>query len=90
MCNECGNCRTFCPWKGAPYQEKWTLFANERDMALSHNPGMTFTDKRTGQCKIRLDGRTLYYTAGRVNPAVPEGLQRLIAEVFDHYKYLLL
>jgi putative selenate reductase len=90
MCNECGNCRTFCPWKGAPYQEKWTLFANERDMSLSHNPGITFTDKRTGQCKVRLDGRTLYYTAGRVNPAVPEGLQRLIAEVFDHYKYLLL
>lgn len=90
LCNECGNCRSFCPWKGAPYQEKWTLFASERDMSLSHNPGITFTDKRTGQCKIRLDGRTLYYTAGRVNPAVPEGLQRLIAEVFDHYKYLFM
>lgn len=90
MCNECGNCRTFCPWNGAPYQEKWTLFANEQDMALSHNPGMTFTDKRTGQCKVRLDGKTIYYTAGQVNPAVPEGIQRLIAEVFNNYKYLLL
>ena len=29
MCNECGNCRTFCPWGGAPYKDKFTLFANE-------------------------------------------------------------
>ena len=24
MCNECGNCRSFCPWDSAPYLDKFT------------------------------------------------------------------
>jgi putative selenate reductase len=25
FCNECGNCRTFCPTSGAPYQDKYRV-----------------------------------------------------------------
>ena len=39
MCNECGNCETFCPWKSAPYKDKFTYFATERDFADSANSG---------------------------------------------------
>lgn len=39
MCNECGNCETFCPWKSAPYKDKFTYFAGERDFADSANSG---------------------------------------------------
>ena len=37
MCNECGNCKSFCPYASAPYKDKFTLFANEKDMADSKN-----------------------------------------------------
>ena len=32
MCNECGNCKTFCPYASAPYKDKFTLFAKPEDM----------------------------------------------------------
>ena len=35
MCNECGNCKSFCPYSSAPYQAKFTLFANEADFENS-------------------------------------------------------
>ena len=25
MCNECGNCKSFCPYASAPYKDKFTL-----------------------------------------------------------------
>ena len=39
MCNECGNCETFCPHQGAPYKDKVTLFKNEHDFNNSENDG---------------------------------------------------
>ena len=39
MCNECGNCETFCPYQGAPYKEKITIFWNEADFTDSQNEG---------------------------------------------------
>ena len=39
MCNECGNCETFCPHQGAPYKNKVTLFKNEHDLNNSENEG---------------------------------------------------
>jgi putative selenate reductase len=40
LCNECGNCNLFCPYEGAPYRDKPTLFANREDFAASTNPGL--------------------------------------------------
>ncbi len=31
LCNECGNCTTFCPTAGRPYRDKPRLYANRRD-----------------------------------------------------------
>ena len=42
MCNECGNCETFCPYHGAPYKEKLTLFWSEKDLLESENNGFLF------------------------------------------------
>jgi putative selenate reductase len=39
LCNECGNCETFCPWHGSPYKDKLTLFSTEQDYRNSSNPG---------------------------------------------------
>lgn len=39
MCNECGNCATFCPHAGKPYKNKLTAFWSEEDFASSENSG---------------------------------------------------
>jgi putative selenate reductase len=39
LCNDCGNCETFCPHNGAPYKEKLTYFSTKDDFEKSHNPG---------------------------------------------------
>ena len=44
LCNECGNCETFCPYQGAPYKIKPTLFSNEQDFNNSKNNGFYVTE----------------------------------------------
>ncbi|MDD5014676.1 MAG: putative selenate reductase subunit YgfK [Atribacterota bacterium] len=43
LCNECGNCATFCPYDGKPYQDKLTLFAIMEDFKSSKNNGFIIT-----------------------------------------------
>ncbi len=57
-CNECGNCETFCPYIGAPYKEKITLFGNEADFLDSKNSGFVFLNNiEEGLVKYRLKGK---------------------------------
>jgi putative selenate reductase len=37
LCNECGNCATFCVHQGKPYTDKPRLFMQETDFALEEN-----------------------------------------------------
>jgi putative selenate reductase len=68
LCNECGNCETFCPYDSAPYKEKFTLFESEQDMDESDNPGFL----------IRPDGTF------RVRPEMEDsGLRRFMETVRD-------
>jgi putative selenate reductase len=43
LCNECGNCATFCPYDGKPYKDKLTLFATKEDFKNSTNNGFVIT-----------------------------------------------
>jgi putative selenate reductase len=43
LCNECGNCATFCPYDGKPYKDKLTLFATIEDFKNSTNNGFIVT-----------------------------------------------
>ena len=56
LCNECGNCATFCPYHGAPYKEKITLYWSEEEFKNGSNDGFFF---RTGtdQNQTMLDVR---------------------------------
>jgi putative selenate reductase len=53
LCNECGNCATFCPWDGKPYADKLTVFVREDDFRGSTNPGFFVNGRRL---LLRLDG----------------------------------
>ncbi|MCL2220997.1 MAG: putative selenate reductase subunit YgfK [Oscillospiraceae bacterium] len=57
MCNECGNCKIFCPYSGAPYTDKFTLFINEEDFHDSDNNGVLFG--KNEKYSIRLDGHVI-------------------------------
>ncbi len=89
MCNECGNCRSFCPYASAPYKDKFTLFANEADMADSTNDGFVVLNPETRECKVRLLGNITDCKADDAGDQVYEGLRRLICAVIDDYSYLL-
>lgn len=90
MCNECGNCKSFCPYDSAPYLDKFTLFANAADMENSKNQGFAVLDKEAGKCKVRLFGKVLDYVAGTTPEEVPEGLRGIIDTVIKEYGYLLM
>lgn len=90
MCNECGNCRTFCPWGGAPYKDKFTLFANEEDLEHSDNQGFVVIDKVSGFCKVRLDGEIRSMTLGTADEAIPEDIRTFMETVCRDYGYLLI
>ncbi len=90
MCNECGNCKSFCPYSSAPYLDKFTLFANEAHMADSKNNGFAVTDVQKGSVKVRLFGKMIDYTAGTKAAEVPEGLRGIMDTVIKSYGYLLM
>ena len=89
MCNECGNCKSFCPYASAPYKAKFTLFANEKDMADSKNDGFVVLDKETKTCRVRLAGNTADCKAGDPGDKLYAGLKKLICAVIDDYGYLI-
>ncbi|MCL2215738.1 MAG: putative selenate reductase subunit YgfK [Defluviitaleaceae bacterium] len=66
LCNECGNCAVFCPYEGAPYKDKLTLFDNAEDFEDSENPGFFAVEKGF---RLRLDGKTADYHDGKTLPA---------------------
>ena len=39
LCNECGNCTTFCPYDGEPYKYKLTIFNSHSEFSNSENDG---------------------------------------------------
>jgi putative selenate reductase len=101
LCNECGNCATFCPYTidGKPYRDKLTLFSLEEDFVESGNNGfMIHGRKDRPEVWLRLAGRLyhLQIEAGKV--ALPAGCEgnseigdviRLIRTVYRDYNFLL-
>lgn len=88
MCNECGNCQSFCPYESAPYLDKFTLFANEADMKESKNEGFVVLDDRDIVCQVRYLGKVFSWKKGEQESGLPEELGLLIESVCANYRYL--
>lgn len=71
LCNECGNCETFCPYEGKPYKEKFTIFDSIERFNESRNPGIfvaPFYDKEQIIINLRKDDQqTIKINAQRIN-----------------------
>lgn len=88
LCNECGNCKSFCPYSSAPYLDKFTLFATEADMENSKNQGFAVLNQETRRCKVRFFGKNFIWEPEK--PAgLPDGLGRMIETVCRDYSYLI-
>ncbi|MDO4438392.1 MAG: putative selenate reductase subunit YgfK [Eubacteriales bacterium] len=88
MCNECGNCESFCPYASAPYKDKFTLFASKEDMENSTNDGFYYLDKESGKAVMRLAGTVSDYEVGKPSKLY-KGLTDIIDAVFNDYHYLI-
>lgn len=89
MCNECGNCASFCPWNSAPYKEKFTIFHNEEDFKDSTNEGFYMTDMDNRSFVLRLNGEEKEYSLA--NPGnLDKQVVRMVEAINDDYAYLLM
>ena len=98
LCNECGNCATFCPWNGKPYADKLTVFVREDDFRGSSNPGFFVNGQRlllrlggaVSEAAIGPDGAIAEGSAGAF-PAGPEGVssRAVVQAVLRDHAYLL-
>ena len=91
MCNECGNCEIFCPYGGAPYKEKFTLFWSEADFADSENKGFLLLDGGRAKFKIRLDEETVveFDENGKCDDvSLDAGIASLVYQCYTDYPWL--
>ncbi len=96
LCNECGNCGTFCPYQGTPYQDKFTLFWDEQAFLDSDNEG--YLPLPDDGVRIRYQGEVLdlKYENGHLNAPDKyrednqlKGVFEIMLTVRDRYEYLL-
>jgi putative selenate reductase len=93
MCNECGNCESFCPYDSAPYREKFTLFHSLLEFEDSKNDGFIFLEeKETGGTnslvQVRLGAQVLQTRLLDMKD-IPAEIGELILQVSENYSYLL-
>lgn len=99
MCNECGNCSTFCPYNNNPYKDKFTIFWTEKDFLSSFNNGCLLQSYNNKQYfKIRLDQEyfkipanqdgTLNYNPNSSQPKMLK-VTTLLEELMKNRQYLL-
>jgi len=59
LCNECGNCTTFCPTAGLPYRDKPRLYLDRQEFeAQEDNAFMVFRDSDRWAMDARWQGTT--------------------------------
>lgn len=94
-CNECGNCETFCPYNGKPYQDKITIFSDEEEFQRSRNKGFLVSgniiyyrnSSNSSIKQIKIDE----LIENRISIIDEEEIKlfTIIKEVFKNYKYLI-
>lgn len=89
MCNECGNCKSFCPYSSAPYKDKFTVFATEKDFDDSTNQGFVITGTQPLTARVRLGAACQDYAIYDENCSLYPDIRQLIRTIYEDYPYLL-
>ncbi|MGI6157604.1 MAG: putative selenate reductase subunit YgfK [Saccharofermentanales bacterium] len=89
MCNECGNCATFCPHAGKPYKDKLTLFWSNEDFEHSENIGFLKIDD--DHYRIRDErGRVSDVACDQLEAQVGPQMAAVICGVEEHAPWMML
>lgn len=88
MCNECGNCKTFCPYDSAPYKDKFTMFWSEEDFKNSENEGFFLLDPAKQTYRVRFAGKVEEHAINDSGCKLTKDLRDLIAAAYNSYSYL--
>jgi putative selenate reductase len=90
LCNECGNCGTFCPYDGLPYKDKLTLFSSKADFDGSRNDGF-YVSSAAGQPVVHLRLHGALREQSGEGPESPEAGQvmAIARTVLKDHGYLL-
>jgi len=91
LCNECGNCTTFCLYEnGRPYRDKFTIFHNRTSFSESQNSGLV----RSGSTfLVRTNGQVWRFNPLKAPDPNENSLKnwqviRLIQNLTTNYPYL--
>jgi putative selenate reductase len=90
MCNECGNCETFCPYDSAPYRDKLTLFWRLEDFEDSGNAGFILMDKAKNHFRIRLEHKVEdinFDEFGNCSERIPKDIADIIWSLYKNSFY---
>ncbi len=87
MCNECGNCETFCPYESAPYKDKLTVFGSEEDFADSDNSGFVMLNENSA--RVRLLGEDFVADLSQEKGKLARGVRDIILSVAKNVPYVL-
>ena len=90
ICNECGNCKSFCPYSSAPYKDKFTVFACEKDFEDSTNQGFVVVSEEPLTVRVRLGASVKDFRIYDKDCSLYPDLRDLIRTVYEDYSYLLL
>jgi ferredoxin len=82
LCNACGNCESFCPYESAPYKDKLTLYATQKDFDAGENAGFVVKDAEAGCFRARVGDRTFEGNLGTEGTA---GLPNTHGQVWREY-----
>jgi len=92
MCNECGNCATFCPYSSEPYKVKLTLFWREKDFRESTNSGfLIMEDAPDPVVMLRLGEEIItvkFSQFGKTDVPIDDAIAAFIWTVIEQYGYV--
>lgn len=89
LCDGCGVCAASCPFEGAPFRDKFTLYETVEDFAAGENNGFVVLDFLSRKVRLRLDGQERDASLRRVDRSIPARVQELMETIFADYPYLL-
>lgn len=90
LCNECGNCETFCPHEGAPYKDKFTLFASVDDLNESNNDGfVVMNGGKQYRIIARINGQILEFNDMLHADAMFKKYSAFIKSIVENYSFFI-
>ena len=85
LCNECGNCGTFCPHAGLPYKDKITIFWTREGFEDSTNTG--FLPLTDGAYLTRMpDGSVREHRPDQED--LPDGMGQVLAAIEKDHSFM--